>query len=113
LVDGAAENPTTDGSPQDHATPPTRVVSISKTATTVDLDATPAVSSTSCKSILQLGTMNTTQEFNPALTNNDYGQSISHLKEINDQTNKLFHVFNDDGMKEKSYHMTDFTGLNK
>ncbi len=75
LVDGAAKNPTTDGFPQDCATPPTRRVCISKTATIVDVDATPAVFSTSRKSILQLATMNTTQGFDPDLTNDDDGQS--------------------------------------
>jgi hypothetical protein len=110
-AEGAAKNPATDGSPQDRATPHTRGVRISKTATTVDADVTPAVSSTSRKLSLQSATMNTTQEFDPALANNDNGQSKCHLKEIHDQTNKLFHVFSDDGMKKKSYHMTDFAGL--
>ncbi len=111
LANGAAKNPATDGFPQDRATPPTRGVRISKTATIVDVDATPAVSSTSRKSILQLAPMNTTQGFNPALANNDDGQSKSQLKEIHDQTNKLLCVFGDDGMKEKSYHMMDFAAL--
>ncbi len=75
------------------------------------MDATQAVSFTSRKLILQSATMNTTQEFNPAPANDDNGQSKSHLKEIYDQTNKLFHVFSDNGMKEKSYHVTDFAGL--
>jgi hypothetical protein len=93
------------------ATPPTRGVRTSKTATIVDVDTTPAVSSTSRKSILQLATMNTTQGFNPALANDDDSQSKSHLKEIHDQTNQLFCIFSDDGMKEKNYHVTDFAGL--
>jgi hypothetical protein len=111
LVNGAAKNPTTDGSPQDHATPPTRGVRISKTATTVDADATPAVSSTSRKLILQLAVRRTTQEFYRAPADDDDGQSKSHLKKIHDRTNKLFRVFSGNGMKEKSYHVTDFAGL--
>jgi hypothetical protein len=55
--------------------------------------------------------MNTTQEFDPAPANDDNGQSKSHLKETHGQTNKLFHVFSDNGMKEKSYHVMDSAGL--
>jgi hypothetical protein len=33
------------------------------------------------------------------------------LKEVHNRTNMLFRVFSDDGMKEMSYHVTDFAGL--
>ncbi len=91
-------------SPQAH-------VRISKSTTTAEAETTPIALSTSQRLILQSASKSTTQESNPSISDNEASQKKIHLKEIHDHTNMLFHVFSDNGMKDTSYHVSDFAGL--
>jgi hypothetical protein len=105
IVNGTTMNTGMETSPQAQ-------VRISKTSTTVKAKPTSTTStSTSRRSILQSASKSTTQESNSSISDDDTSQSRSHLKEVHDLTNMLFCVFSDDGMKETSYHVTDFAGL--
>jgi hypothetical protein len=104
VADDTTNNTGTEVSPQ-------ACVCISKTTTTAEMETTPIALSTSQRSILQSASKSTTQESNPSISDNEASQSKGHLKEIHNRTNMLFCVFSDNGMKETSYHVSDFAGL--
>jgi hypothetical protein len=43
--------------------------------------------------------------------NKDTSITTTHIKEVHDRQNMLFTAYSDNGMKETSYHVTDFAGL--
>jgi hypothetical protein len=86
-------------------------VRISETTETVDMNLSPAAATTSRRSILQSTTKSTSHSSNSSISNDDASQNKTHIKEVHDQSNMLFKEYSDDGMKETSYHVTDFAGL--
>jgi hypothetical protein len=94
---------------QDQQTPSTRGVCINDMAMQVEALTTPArTSSQRHKSILQssINIDPPSHKNEEDVTKNEY-----QPKEIHDHSQKLFHVFSEDGMKETSYHVTNFAGL--
>jgi hypothetical protein len=104
VANGTTNNTGTEVSPQAR-------VRISVTATTAEAETSPIVSSVSQQSILQSASTSDTQESNPFISDNEASQSKGHLKEIHDHTNKLFHIFSENSMKQTSFHVADFAGL--
>ncbi len=86
-------------------------VRISKATVTVDTDLTPAALTTSRRLILQSASTGMSQGSNSSISDDDASQSKTHIKEVHDHTNMLFRVFSDNGMKETSYHVSDFAEL--
>ncbi len=86
-------------------------VRISETMETVDVNLSPAATTTSRRSILQSTMKSTSHSSNSFISNDDASQNKTHIKEVHDQFNMLFKMYSDDGMKETSYHVTDFAGL--
>jgi hypothetical protein len=86
-------------------------VRISETTETIDVNQSPAATTTSRRSILQSTTKSTSHNSNSSISDDDASQNKTHIKEVHDQSNMLFKVYSDDGMKETSYHVTDFAGL--
>jgi hypothetical protein len=92
------------------ASPQARV-RINDAAVTVEVEPTPPAPTTSRRSILQSTSMSVSQESNSSISKDDASQSRSHLKEVHNHTNMLFQALSDDGMKETSYHISNFAGL--
>jgi hypothetical protein len=86
-------------------------VHISKTTETVDVNLSPAAATTSRRSILQSTTKSTSHSSNSSISNVNASQNKTLIKEVHDQSNMLFKEYSDDGMKDTSYHVTDFAGL--
>jgi hypothetical protein len=84
---------------------------ISMATVTVEAEPMPAASTTSRRSILQSAPTGVRQGSNSLIFDDDASQSKNHIKEVHDRTNMLFRVFNNDGMKEICYHVSDFAGL--
>jgi hypothetical protein len=103
-VSGTTKNDGSEGSPQAR-------VRISKATVTVEAEPTPAAPTTSRRSTLQSAPTGVSQGSNSSISDDDTSQSKNHIKEVHDHTNMLFWVFNNDGMKEISYHVSDFAGL--
>jgi hypothetical protein len=105
VIGSTTMNTSMEASPHAH-------VHISKTTTTVEVNPTStALTRTSRRSNIQSDSKSTTQESNSSISDDKTSQSRSHLKEVHNRTNMLFRVFSDEGMKEMSYHVTDFAGL--
>ncbi len=90
---------------------PQAKVRISETTETVDVNLSPAAATTSRRSILQSTTKSTSHSSNSFISDDNASQNKTHIKEVHDQSNMLFKEYSDDGMKETSYHVTDFAGL--
>jgi hypothetical protein len=86
-------------------------VRISEATVTVEVEPTPAALTTSRRLILQSTSTSVSQESNSSISKDNASQSRSHLKEVYNHTNMPFQVLSDDGMKETSYHLSDFAGL--
>ncbi len=86
-------------------------VRISNATVTVDTNLMPAAPTTSRRSILQSASTGVSQGSNSLISDDNASQSKTHIKEVHDCTNMLFRVFSDNGMKETSYHVSDFAGL--
>ncbi len=84
---------------------------ISKATVTVEVEPTPDAATTSRRLILQSASTGVSQGSTSSISNDNISQSKSHLKEVHDRINKLFHEFSDNGMKEMSYDVSDFAGL--
>jgi hypothetical protein len=93
---------------QGQFTPPTKGAHINKATISTETATIPSRPSQQSITILQPTTnsnhltIDTGEEINP---------SENHPKEIHDHAQRLLCVFSDDGMKETSFHVTDFAGL--
>jgi hypothetical protein len=86
-------------------------VRISKAPVPADTNQMPAAPTTSRRLILQSALTGASQRSNSSMSNDEASHSKSHIKEVHDHTNMLFQVFSNNGMKETSYHVSDFAGL--
>jgi hypothetical protein len=103
-VSGTTKNNGSEVSPQ-------ASVHISKATVTVEAEPMPAAPTTSRRSTLQSAPTGVSQGSNSSISDDDASQSKNHIKEVHDRTNMLFWVFNDNEMKEISYHVSYFSGL--
>ncbi len=74
-------------------------------------NTSPTAMATNRKSILQSTADITIQSSNSSVSDDNASQIKSHLKEMHDRSNLLYKVYSNDGMKESSYHVTNFAGL--
>jgi hypothetical protein len=102
-VSSTTKNNGSKGSPQAR-------VHISKAVVTVEAEPMPAAPTMSRRSILQSAPTGVSQGSNSSISDDDTSQSKNHIKGVHDRTNMLFWVFNNNGMKEISYHISDFAG---
>ncbi len=87
-------------------------VRISEARETANVNLSPAAPNPpSRRSILQPTTKGTSHSLNSSISDDDDSQNKTHIKEVHDRSNMLFKEYSDDGVKETSYHVTDFSGL--
>ncbi len=84
---------------------------ISEATVTVEAEPMPAAPTMSRRLILQSALTGLSQGSNSSISDDDTSQHKKHIKEVHNRTNMLFRVFINDGMKEISYHVSDFAGL--
>jgi hypothetical protein len=91
-------------------TPSNKGVRINETAVHVKPTMTPAGSTPRCQESILHSSTNTRP---PDHKDKDKGltTTTTQLKEIHDRSQKLFHVFSNNGMEETSYHVIDFASL--
>ncbi len=90
---------------------PKVTVRISNATEVVENNPSPTATTSSRRLILQSTANITSQSLNSSVSDNDVSQSKTHLKEMHDRFNLLYKEYSDNGMKESSYHVTNFAGL--